>query len=559
MSFSSGKNEEMQQALLLALKDGEVSSSSATFYVLGDKSVGKTCLVATLLGEVFGPNECYAAIAEESFDVSKVFASKWCRLNKEEVSTALQKKYYSKLKMTAQIKISADQQQPNCQAQNKQQLESLPKAVQADLEQAKTAVLIDDDSIDAIIWDCSYQSVSHGLHSIFLKENGVAMIVFDASKFLEGRFEGRHSNRNPYTQKSSSSTSIGCERVCHWLQSVHSICHKDGRSLGATSTFVPTVFLVATHIDQIAPERLSEDKKKIIDHLFYALKDQPFVKHLAGFENGLRVALEESCFFISNKVRNIRDIDRLCAALVKASCYLLNRQHPVVFLNIEKNLLSRNKTAISTKEFHSIAWDSGFLAKFESAEFKGLLAAFNQKGAIVSFLQSESLKDLVVVSPNWLTMLFAYVIVGYSYQVEFDHNLQFQRLRDHGILEEDFITFMVSKFNKEQNKSGLSINTKLATDCARLFEFIVEVSGNIYFLEEKNYSPPVSSKRAFIVPSMLPLELPDSADLPEDKDPQARVVYFKFSEEFIIPPFIYYYVVGACIDRNIERQENMYW
>ena len=106
-------------------------------------------------------------------DVFKIFASsKWSRLKKGEVSKVLQKKYYGKLKVTAEIKISAEQQQPVFKAQNRQQLleslPELPEAVKADLEQAKTAVLIDDDGINAIIWDFAGQSVYYGLLSMFL-------------------------------------------------------------------------------------------------------------------------------------------------------------------------------------------------------------------------------------------------------------------------------------------------------------------------------------------------------------------------------------------------------
>ena len=117
-----------------------------------NKILEKSCLIASLLGDEF---EEKISTQGADVDVCKIFASKWSRLKKGEVSKVLQEKYYGKLKVTAQIKISAEQQQPVLKAQNRQQLleslPELPKAVQADLEQAKTAVLIDDDGINAII------------------------------------------------------------------------------------------------------------------------------------------------------------------------------------------------------------------------------------------------------------------------------------------------------------------------------------------------------------------------------------------------------------------------
>ena len=533
-------------------------SSSVTIYVLGQPNSGKTCLVASLLGDKFQEQ---IATQGAAVDVCKIFASKWSRLKKREVSKELQKKYFGKLKVTAQIKMSAERQQPILKAQNRQQLleslPDLPEAVKADLEQAKTAVLIDDDGINAIIWDFAGQSVYYGLHSMFLKEENVAMIVFDASQPLQDPVKDRDSHKDPYTQKSISPTTTGCESVCYWLQSIHSI-RKDGLRIGATSIFVPTVFLVATHIDLIGDSKAVEIRKnEIIDQLVLALKDQPFAKHIPGVEHSLRQALVKNCIFISNKVRNVEQLDRLRSMLVEACQYIMNIEHPVVYLNVEKSLLSLDKATISTTEFHNIAHDSGFFANPESVELNGALAHFHSKGTILHFPQAESLKGLVVLSPDWLTKLFSYIIIAHPYVLECNYVSRFERLRDHGILEEDFIAYMVKKFNEEQEKFGLPISTEQAIEFAQVFGFIAQVNSSTYFLEE-SHQPPVSKKRVFIVPPMLSLKLPDNVKVPEDKDPQARIIYFKFPEKFI-PLMVYYQMLTACIDRNVKRQENLYW
>ena len=548
----------MQQALSLALKDGVAKSSNVTIYVVGQQSVGKTCLVASLLGDKF---EEQITTKGADVDVCKIFASKWSRVKKGDACKDLQKKYYRKLKVTAQIQISAEQKQPVLKAQNKQQLleslPQLPKAVQADLEQAKTAVLIDDDDdLNAIIWDFAGQSVYYGLHSMFLKKDNVAMIVFNAAQSLQDPITDRDNHKDTYTKRSTNPTTPGCESVCYWLQSIHSI-REDGKALGASSVFVPTVFLVATHIDLIGDgEAVKGRKKEIIDYLVSALKGKPFSKHIPGVEHDLRKALEENCFFISNKLCNKEELDRLRAILLKASRYITNRQLPIVFLNIERNLLSLDKPAISVTEFHNVANDSGFFAALDSEEFNGALAHFHDKGTILHFPQTKSLKEVVVLSPEWLTKLFSYIIIAHPYVLESNYHLHFEKLNDHGILEEDFIAFMVSKFNDEQ-KFGLSINSKQAIEFAQLFGFVAKVDANTCFLEELHHRP-LSKNRVFIVPPMLPLKLPDDVKVPEDKDPQARVVYFKFPEGFI-PQMVFYQMLTACINRNIERQEPLYW
>ena len=512
-----------------------------------------------MLGDKFQEN---TATQGADIDVCTIFSSKWCRVDKKNISKTLQKRYHCKLKVTAEIKISAEHQKPVLKAKNKQQLleslPELPKTVQADLEQAKTVVLVDEDGINAIIWDFAGQSVYYGLHSMFLKEHNVAMIVFDASQNLQDPIKIRESRKDPCPQKSVNPTTTGWESVCYWLKSIHSICRKDGTPLGATSEFVPTVFLVATHIDLIGDSiAIEKRKREIIDQLALALQGKPFAKHIAGVKHGLRKALEKHCFFISNKVRDQKVLDLLRSALVEASRYIANKEHPIVYLNIEKTLLSHGKTAITTTEFHRIANESGFFADPQSPEFKGALTHFHSKGTILHFPQAPSLKDVVVLSPDWLTKLFAYVIVAHPYEEEIDYFLQFKRLKSQGILEVDFISYMVKKFNEEQQKFGLPLTIDQAIEFAEHFGFIVEVSNSTYFLEEKS-QPPASEKKAFIVPPMLSLELPENVRLPKDSDPRARIIYFKFSEGFI-PLMVYYQILGACIDRNIKRKEDLYW
>ena len=557
--FFTGDTEDELRAYKHALKYGKAKSSSVSIYILGQENAGKTCLVASLLGDKFEEN---TATKGADIDVCTVFSSKWSRVDKKNIPKKLHKMYHCKLKATAEIKISAEQEKSVLKAENKQQLldslPALPKRVKVDLEQAKTAVLIDEDGINAIIWDFAGQSVYYGLHSMFLKEDNVAMIVFDASQNLQDPVKGRDSDESPDPQMSINPTTTGCESVCYWLKSIHSICRKDGAPLGATSRFVPTVFLVATHLDLIGDsEAVEKRKQEIIDQLVLALEGKPFAMHLAGIEEGLKKALRKNCFFISNKKRDQKVLDQLRSVLVEASQYIVKKEQPVVYLNIEKTLLSLGKTAITTTEFHSIANKSGFFTVAQSEELKGALAHFHSRGTILHFPQAHSLKEVVVLSPDWLTKLFAYVIIAHPYEIECDYIVQFKRLKSQGILEEDFIAYMVGKFNKEQEKFGLPLTTEQAIEFAQQFGFIVEISNNTYFLEEK-LQPPAGEKKTFIAPPMLPLQLPEDIKLPKDSDPQARIVYFKFSEGFI-PEMVYYQVLGSCIERNIKRNEDIYW
>ncbi|XP_065911265.1 uncharacterized protein [Dysidea avara] len=112
---------------------------------------------------------------------------------------------------------------------------------------------------------------------------------------------------------------------------------------------------------------------------------------------------------------------------------------------------------------------------------------------------------------------------------------------------------MVQKFNEDQ---GFPLTSKQATEYIKLFGFIAEVNSSIYFLEEE-LQPPKRQGKVFIVPPMLPWNLPEAeTKLSSDKNENVCIVYFKFPDNFI-PVMVFYQMLAACIDRNIEQSENL--
>ena len=143
--------------------------------------------------------------------------------------------------------------------------------------------------------------------------------------------------------------------------------------LHARSNFVPTVFFIATHIDKIGDdEALKKKKQQIINQLVDMLREHDIGQHLAGIEHGLEEALQKYCFFISNKVRDKKQLNRLKCELIRASQYILDKKHPLIYIDMERKLFKQEKPVITTEEFHAIATDSGFSNAIESKEFKVL-------------------------------------------------------------------------------------------------------------------------------------------------------------------------------------------
>ncbi|XP_065883436.1 uncharacterized protein [Dysidea avara] len=559
------ENEDIRETMAynLAVAKGETNSSSFSIYVLGQENSGKTCLVATLLGEDFTEN-----IATHGTDVTVCTthaSSSWCRVKATEVSTKQQKRYHCKLRVAASAEITIMTELAFTTGETKtpqellKTLPKLPDSVLHQVEQAKVAESVDDDGINTVIWDFSGQSVYDGLHCMFLKQGSVIAIVFNASQDLHSPTECRDNSKDPYTEQSINRKTTGCGSVCYWLNTVHSICcFKDGKLLRAMSKFVPTVFLIATHIDKIGDENEIEKKRKqIIDQLVDLLKGHEFAQHLAGIGHDLREALEQFCFFISNKEqneRNKKEVDRLKRELVGAAQYILEKKHPVIYLDIERKLQEQVKPVITTEEFHTIAIDSGFSAKPQSEEFKGALTHFHHKGAILHFPSTELLQNLVVLSPQWLTKLISYVLVAHPYKTSGScHDGQYDLLQKQGILIEDFIVYMTQRFNEDQQQFGLSLTSEQVINLVKHFKLIAEINRNTR-LPGNKIQIPLNDKKMYIVPSMLPLNLPDHIKLPSPKDKHACVIHFEFHERFL-PLMMFYQLLADCIERNIVKMK----
>ena len=546
----------MQEELAyrVAIAKGMVNPSSFSIYVLGQENAGKTCLVATLLGDDFKDNP---ATHGADIEVCTIHASNWCRVKQTEIPGKLQKKYHCKLRATAVNTIST-KNETNTPQDFLENLPKLSRSVEIEVKQAKAMGLESDDGIDTIIWDFAGQSVYDGLHCMFLKECSVIAIVFDASQDLHNPSKYRDSRKDPYTERSINPETSGYESVCYWLKTLHSICCcRDGKLLQAKSKFVPTVFFIATHIDEIGNEEaIKKKRQQIIDQLVEMLREHDIAQHMAGIGCGLKEALEKFCFFISNKFRNKNELDRLKYELIQASQYIFNKKHPLIYLDMERKLFKQEKPVITTEEFHAIAIDSGFSAAMQSKEFKGALTYFHNKGTVLHFPDTGLLQNLVVLSPQWLTKLISYVIVAHPYKISASrHDKQYDRLQKQGILLEDFIEHMTQRFNEDQRQFGVSLTTEQVVSLIKHFKLVAQIDTNTRFLEE-TVPLPKNDGNVFIVPSILPLELPDKVKLPSHGDKYACIIHFIFPEHFL-PLMVFYQLLAFCIERNVGKKEDL--
>ena len=553
MYFCTEKIEE--KAFSLALRDGKAKALGLKLLLFGPEFVGKTCVTATLVGDPFEERE-----ATEGADLSVCNTTNWKKITHEEVSERLQTEYLLNLKGCAASKtdyakarVEANVFTKAVQSFTYQIIRRKPQAPKVDtdeIEEARatsTAVIKDKQSIDVAILDFAGQVQYHNTHSVFIRKENIIMVVFNASQPLSKNIKVRPNTLRPHPMTNS-------QNIHFWMKTVHSVCREPGGKDDKAS-LLPVILLVATHLDLLG-DFAEETKEEIIQTLALELEGKSYAQHLAGHQEGLLNALRKYCIFLSNKNRDPATINKLQDIISEISLPILSKEQPLVYLKIERKLMSIEKGVITRKEFHDISYSCGFLADSKSEEFAAALQYFHNRGTVLHYASIESLKELVIISPHWLTKLFSYVLIAHPFQrIGGREDISFRILTEKGILLGSFLSFMLKSFNDSEHVAGFEVERKQTVDLMKKFGFVSQVTPKAKFLEEAQTS---NEKEIFIVPSLLPEQTINWQQKFEEKESKIREVYFYLPDHFL-PPILFDQMVTKCIDRNEFKRETILW
>ena len=550
-------------AYALAMKEGLAESRDLQVLLVGAENTGKTCLVSSFLGEQFVEGQ--SATDGADVEVCELYCKEWTRISHSDKTDHLQYQFASQCKNDAIKKMSPQiirQENSTSTTVEENKTTSIPvrktqDAVYSDIDShgmqdilqtaSSEAPQYDPDSLNVTMWDFAGQTIFHNTHSIFISEEGVPIITFNASVELISEINPR-DNSPPLQEKST-----GISSIHYWLQVVDSMCSVEG-SEGDLSPLLPTALLAGTHIDKLHPdikEARKMAKKMILPLLEKELCEKSYAQHLAGSRKGLMAALEQFCFFISNKFRD-KEIKRLKNSAVKAAATLRKKQ-PIFFLKIEKALLSHNEQVISKSMLLEIIAQSTFPLAENGAEFKAILRYFHNKRTILHFSKVKSLQDLVILSPRWLAKLFSYVITAHTYdKMASDLDKASKRLTKHGILQENLLEHMLKKFYSDHS-SAISISYQQVVDILLCFHLVARITKEAWFCEEGCSSLPDHGD-IFIVPSLVPR---DTTKVPPSSD-QERIIYFVFENGFV-PVSLLNQLIADCICHNVQRRNRLLW
>ena len=543
------------------MKQGLDQSRNFQLLLVGAENTGKTSLISSFLEEDFVERQS----TTEGIDVAvcKVYCKDWVKISPSDKSNILHNQFFDQckgnvLKTVADSSIIPSLPEPTNTAVIKESslthtdvlFTTVPLAKsmmtpphggnsfkphpQNMQEASSQAIQHDSNSLIASLWDFAGQTIFHNSHSVFISDSGVSVITFNASMELTDNITPR------LPQLPECRTIISS--IHYWLQVVNSVCSVKGN-----------VLLVGTHIDKLHPDLTRARKiasNKILPVLEEELYGKPYAQHIACISEGLEIALKQSCFFISNKYRD-EEITYLKAAAVRVAASL-REEKPIYFLKIEQALLQLKEQVISVSTMLDLVAENIFTLDKNSPEFKGILKYFHNNRIILYFSQIESLKDLVVLSPNWLAKLFSYVIAAQSYNTGSEFDWAWKRLTKYGILHECLFQHMLNKFHSDY-PGLIQVNKQQAVDILLCFHLLACITSKAWFAEEGFPTLPDSGD-TFIVPSLVRSD--DDRNPPETEE--ENIIYFMFNNGFI-PNSLLNQLIAECICRSVRRNDRLLW
>ena len=354
------------------------------------------------------------------------------------------------------------------------------------------------------IWDFAGQQVFQHTHGIFISEEVVCLIVFDAGLALDELPERRCPN--DLTPRRTV-----LETICYWMELISSRVSRPSTSDSDLSILLPTFVLVGTHTDKVSLDNNIARGvcfKKIVPIFKKALAGKPFSKHIAGSKNNqLFEEGSPSLFFICNLKRDPVVINVLKETVMQAAS-ITRKARPTLYVEIERKLMlvsSQGQVGIvELNEVAKVAKSCGL-----STDEDGLLKMtqyFHHKGALLHFHNVPSLSNIVILSPHWLTKLLTYVVTSLTCLPTDPVLARYaEKRQNEGLLEEELIHWSVEQFNKSEGDCNRIIANLRGIPIIELFtkfQLIVDVTQSSI----AGYRPRGDGERLFLVPHLLPFE-----------------------------------------------------
>jgi len=513
---------------------GKRCANKFKLVLLGAEGAGKTSTAASLLNKDFTPLQPSTIGADvNTCTVDRILVSKWNHTDIAHHLEKLPKLYRSEVKAYIKAFRPSDKKavplekkpvplpeklplQPNSLTYHstKEQLQP-QKMSEKDVVKVREVINteeIDTDDVNIIMLDLGGQEIYYTIHFLFLAQEDVIFIAFNASQDLRKPVVCRQRLTRFQKKVEARGMQTNLKVIETAMLSVYSHCGKEVADHTLfLSNRVPTIVLVGTHAKGLS----QSEKDGIMLFILESFSGKPFVDHLPRSQ-----ALGEAFFFIDNSERDPIVFDALRGVALTAAAPTMALECPISYLQFEADILreSQSKSVMTKQEAANIADNAGLKDSLDE-----VLHHFNLKGTLLYYADDESLKDHVFISPQEVSNLVSTVISTDKYVPS---SAKLQRVCDRydnfGLLEEALLDDKLKTAKRLKDKSvilGFLVQ----------FHFAVEVSRDTKFIDEDDsYSTPTDGA-VYLVPSMLVYNETKNYI----KKPNDFVIMFHFPDKFI--------------------------
>ena len=397
------------------------------------------------------------------------------------------------------------------------------------------------------LWDFAGQQIFHHMHGLFVSEDVVCLIVFNAGKSLFTVPDKRYPDD---VTPAKSAIKV----ICYYMEMISARVSKRSTEGDDLSEFLPTFILIGTHIDELHPDIKVATKlafQHFVPALMKELASKPFAKHIAGSKNNRLFAEgSSSIFFISNKdeMRDPLVIGKIKKVIFKAAS-ITKQSRPIRLVEMERKfMLLANQDKMNVIDISlakEVAESCGLSCTDQ--ELVSTLNYFHQKGILLHFHTVSALSTMIILSPHWLAKLLTYVLTTLKCQ-PIGPLLTFylRKLQRTGLLEQELLEWSVQQFIADEKMEGYKIVKLAASDVADLlvnFKLMADVSNTSLV----GQTPRAPGKHLFLVPHLLPKE-----ELFHSKAFGYNFFYY-FPAKFI-PEHLVDQLIVKCAEWNRSKQ-----
>jgi len=390
------------------------------------------------------------------------------------------------------------------------------------------------------IWDYAGQQVFQHTHGLFISDEVVCLIVFDASKLLEDTPERRYEDDD-------SPARSGLHTMTYWMDLISCRVRRRSTSDKDLSEFLPTYILVGTHIDLLSSDIAKAREiafSKFIPLFEKEFLHKPFSKHIAGSKKGnLFTKGSSSVFFLSNRDRDADVNAALQKAIMDASP---KKIRPTRYVKMERKLMllvhEERLNVANFAQIQEVAKRCGISSTTE--EVSKVLQYFHQKGTVLYFHEVSTLRDIVILCPQWLAKLLTYILTNLVCRPAGATLGSFANERSkEGLLRQELLEWCVEQFKKAEvnkgSKSPTNFTWAAVVELLLKFRLMVDITNSSVAGKKKI----AAGKKLYLVPHLLP-QLPFTPT--EDSCYQAL---YCFPGEFI-PDSLVDQLIVKCIEWN---------